>query len=730
MKIIIGEKAGCCFGVQRALEIAAKTRAERSGTVVTLGPLIHNARIVSELAGQGVGTVKTLDEVGEGTVIIRSHGAGPHLFQAAADRQIEVVDATCPFVRLEQELAVALKNEGYTVVVVGERDHAEVRSITEWLAGQALVVSPEEVNELPWGQLGGRVGIVSQTTQSIDGLAKVVSAILPRCRELKIHNTICRATVQRQQEVKELSQQADLLLVVGGKDSANTRRLAEIGREQGVLTFHVESAEEIEPSWAEHIATVAVTAGASTPRSQIQEVVDRLAQLSSGGIEVTMENENLNETPVQDIEEAQEVQEVQKTQETQEVQEVQEVDNNEEDFAALMQSVPRRLEEGMILKARVVLVRDDAAYVDLGWKSDLPVPLAELTTEDVLSAKAIVKPGDEIRVMVVRSKDLDEPFMLSKRRADQESAWMDIEEKMQGQATVTGKVTKAVKGGLELDIFGARAFLPASQISLAYVEDLSTFVGQELTCKITEFDPDRKKLILSRRPLLEEERRKAEERIYEIVKEGEKVKGKVTRLAPFGAFVDLGGVDGLIHLSELSWERVNKAEDAVKVGDEVEVLVQKIDKAAKRISLSMKQLRPHPWDRVQSQFSVGDVVEGQVVRLAPFGAFVALAEGVDGLVHISQLSHERIKEPKDAVSVGQTVQAKIVSIDPTARRIGLSIKDLTPAPVFTPVTVAAPVAAIKPKQVVEVVTDDVKEYLNNQENGRLQSSLADLFEKK
>jgi small subunit ribosomal protein S1 len=696
MRIILGEKAGCCFGVQRALDIAEKTRQEKRGPVATLGPLIHNPRMVAELDKKGITTVQSLDHISAGTLIVRSHGAGPDLFKQANARNIEVIDATCPFVRLEQELAVALKTEGYTVVIVGERDHAEVRGVAEWLEEQAFVVSPDEVSALPWSQLGNKIGIVSQTTQSLDGLARVVTAVIPHCREIKVHNTICLATVQRQQEVKELAARAELLLVVGGKDSANTRRLAEIGKEQGVQTYHIEAANELDPDWFENVETVAVTAGASTPRSQIQEVVDWLTQRYSGGM-TGMENE----TPNADLVSTEE-------------------QNQAEDFEALLQSVPRRLEEGMILKARVVLVRDDAAFVDLGWKSDLPIPVGELTPEEGVSAKEIVKPGDEIRVMVVRSKDPDEPFMLSKRRADQETAWSDLAEKMKGQEVVSARVTRVNKGGLELDLFGVRAFMPASQVGLNYVEDLSAFVGQEFQARIIEFDPDKKRIVLSRRSILEEERKKAEEAIYASIQEGAKLKGKVVRLAPFGAFVDIGGVEGLVHVSELSWERVGQPQEVVSVGDEVEVLVLKVDKEAKRISLSLKQLRPHPWDRVQSRFHEGEIVEGTVVRLAAFGAFVKLAEGVDGLVHISQLAHERVKDPKDVVSVGQNVRVKILSIDTANRKISLSIKETTPAP-----QVASDAVSSNGES-----DDDVQAYLKNQESGRLQSNLGALFEKK
>lgn len=699
MKIIVGKKAGCCFGVQRAIELAEKTRQENEGFVATLGPLIHNPRKVRELAGLGVAGIEDLAEVTAGTVIVRSHGAGPQLFQEAEKRGIRIIDATCPFVRLEQELAVALREEGYQVVVVGERNHAEVRAVTEWVNNEAVVISPAQLGDSFEG-LGKRIGVVCQTTQSTEGLNQVVSALLPRCREMKIHNTICSATVQRQQEVKELARLAERLVVIGGRDSANTRRLAEIGESQGTVTFLVESTEELNPLDFAGVQTVAVTAGASTPADQIQEVVHWLQCLKSGGIDGELEKEERIENDSMKTE----------------------ISGQEEsDFGALLDQTPQRLEEGMILKARVVLVRDDAAFVDLGWKSDLPIPLTELTTEPGVTAKDVVKAGEEVYVMVIRSKDPDEPFMLSHRRAKQEQVWTDLSDDFSQGATVSGRVSRAVKGGLEVEVQGIRAFLPASQVAMGFVKDLQTFVGQEITCRIIELDPAKKRMILSRRVLLEEIKQQEETKLYSSLAEGQRLQGTVTRLAPFGAFVDLGGgVEGLIHLSELSWDRVREPQDAVTVGDKIEVLVLNVDQGAKRISLSLKQIKPHPWQQVSDHYQVGDVVEGTVARIAQFGAFVRLEAGIDGLIHISQLTHEHVKDPKEVVREGEKVRVKIVSVDPASRRIGLSLKELTPPPYVT-----APAA----QETTTSEVDEVQSYLRQQETGDLRSSLADLFNK-
>ncbi len=698
VEIIVGKKAGCCFGVQRAIELAEKTRRETEGFVATLGPLIHNPRKVQELTDAGIASIQELAEVAAGTVIVRSHGAGPQLFQTAQERGIRIVDATCPFVRLEQELAVALREEGYRVVVVGDKNHPEVSTVTEWVNGEAIVISPAELTG-PFDNVGSRIGVVCQTTQSPDGLNKVVAALLPHCREMKIHNTICSATVQRQQEVKELARAAERLVVIGGRDSANTRRLAEIGEAQGTITYLVESAAELDPAWFYGVQTVAVTAGASTPADQIQEVVHWLQCLKSGGIEGKLEREERMEN--EELKTGLSGQE-------------------ENDFGALLNQAPQRLEEGMILKAKVVLVRDDAAYVDLGWKSDLPIPLAELTTQPGLTAKDVVKVGEEIYVMVIKSKDPEEPFVLSHRRAKQEQVWAEISDDYRQGATVNGRVTRAVKGGLEVEVQGIRAFLPASQVALEYVKDLQPFVGQELTCRIIELDPAKKRMILSRRSVLEEIKQQEEEKLYASLSEGQRLQGTVTRLVPFGVFVDLGGgVEGLVHLSELSWDRVREPKDVVAEGEKVEVLVLKIDRSAKRISLSIKQAKPHPWELAAQHYHEGDVVDGTVVRLTSFGAFVRLEPGIDGLIHISQLAHERVKDPKEVVQEGQNVRVKVISVDPASRRIGLSLKELTPPPA------ASPQSAGEKETTSE--EEEVRSYLEQQETGELRSSLAELI---
>lgn len=335
------------------------------------------------------------------------------------------------------------------------------------------------------------------------------------------------------------------------------------------------------------------------------------------------------------------------------------------------------LEPGQIIEAKVVLVRDDAVFVDIGGKSDYTIPLAELTTAPVTSAREVVKSGDLIKVMVTKTGDEDK-ILLSKRRADEEKVWQDLKEAFNSQKIVSGSVTGVVKGGLNVTLEGVRAFMPASHAALGRPQNLESLVGQTFDLKILELDPGKKRVLVSRKSILEEERQKIEAEFFQNIKEGDRRRGKVTKITNFGAFVDLGsGIEGLIHISELSWNRVKHAGELLKEGDEVEVLVTKVDPAAKRLSLSLKQLQEHPWYQAAKNFNEGEVYPGTVVRLESFGAFIRLAPGVDGLAHISQLAEKRVNNPAEVLSVGQEVQAKILKIDRPNRKISLSLKQVT-----------------------------------------------------
>ncbi|MGQ9779144.1 MAG: 30S ribosomal protein S1 [Bacillota bacterium] len=365
----------------------------------------------------------------------------------------------------------------------------------------------------------------------------------------------------------------------------------------------------------------------------------------------------------------------------------------------------RTLTRGEIVKARVVQVHDDLAFVDVGWKSDLPITKEELSLRPVASAKEAVRVGEEIEVMVVKA-DEEEGVILSKRRADQERRWQELQEALARGETVTGRVVEVVKGGLVVDV-GVRGFVPASQAALSYVADLAPFVGETWTMRLLEVDRAKRRVVLSRRAVLEEERERAKAEAFARLKEGDVVEGRVTRLVGFGAFVDLGaGVEGLLHVSEIAWERVKDPAERLAVGQEIKVQVIKVDPEAKKISLSLKALHPHPWSGVAERFPEGSIVSGKVVRLAPFGAFVRVAEGIDGLVHLSQLAERRVGKPEEVVAVGQEVKVKVLKVDEANRRLSLSMRAVTE----------------------EAAKEEVKSFLEGQEDGKV--TIAELVRQK
>lgn len=390
-------------------------------------------------------------------------------------------------------------------------------------------------------------------------------------------------------------------------------------------------------------------------------------------------------------------------------------ETNVEESIMTMDANPPNLEEGSIIQAKVVLVQDDAVYVDVGGKSDLLVPLNELTAEKVASAREVVKEGDYIKVKVLRSRDEDK-ILLSKRQAEEDKIWQELKQSFAEKQKVSGVIKKAIKGGLEVDLKGLRAFLPASQADLGFVRDLNTLVDEESSFYIIEISMPKRQLVVSRRAVLEEEKAKAEEQIFSQIKEGDTRTGVVTRLASFGAFVDIGeGIEGLLHVSEISWDRIGHPSERLKEGEQVNVLITKIDPEAKRISLSLKQLTAHPWETAAKNFKVGESVEGEVVRMTPFGVFVHLAEGIDGLIHISQLSEERVEKPEDVVEIGQKVKARILKVDIENRRIGLSLREPKPK---------------KEPEKEKVETKEEIPLLYQEDNQPLASNLGDLLAEK
>lgn len=617
MKVYLAKHRGFCYGVKRAVELAEAT-ANSTENVHTLGPIIHNPQVVGRLADQGIAVAEDLSQIKDGKVIIRSHGVGPRIYDEAKASGLEIVDATCPHVKKAQQAAAELLVEGYKVVVVGERYHPEVKSIVEWSKNTATVIeTTEEAQNLPFT---ARIGVVVQTTFAGRDFDAIVAILKAKCDEFRIERTICNATEARQGAAVELARTVDIMIIIGGKNSANTSRLAELCHEVCRKVFHIETAQELKKEWFEDVKTAGVTAGASTPDWIIKEVVQTMEQLGQeNGQEIS------------------------------------------------------QLESGTILKGKVVSVRPDEVFVDIGYKAEGIISKAELAYPTPENAAEVVKDGDIIDVYVIEAENEEGNVKLSKVRADKIVAWEKLQSALDDGQPLAVKVTEVVKGGLVAAVFGLRGFIPASQVGLRFVQDLSQHVGQTLEVLLIELNQEKNKIVLSRRAVLEKERRKVENEIFAKVAVNQELQGTVTRLADFGAFVDIGGVEGLVHISDLSWQRVKTPAEVVNVGDQVKVIVLKVDVQARKLSLGLKQTLRDPWFDATENIAEGMLVNGTVSKLAKFGAFIKIKDGVEGLVHISEISERRVANAADVLEVGQAVKAKVIGVDKASKRIALSI---------------------------------------------------------
>ena len=605
--------------------------AERSAPALTLGPIIHNPQVVEALEAIGVQSVHSTEEVPPSArVVIRSHGIGQGAHRALAERGCEIIDATCPFVRRIHDMARAASESGMPLIVIGEREHPEVQGILGWTDAPAFAVMTEEdVNALPPLQEALVVAQTTQVQERFDALCALLKVRVPR---LDIHATICTATRDRQAEVVDIARRADVMLVIGGRDSSNSRKLYRLAADICRRTYFIESAAELDGIDIAPSDAIGITAGASTPDCIIKEVVARMNDIEK---KVTPE-------------------------ENQEL----EVMSEEAIDKTIVQIRP-----GQIITGKVEMITDDEVCVNIGYKSDGIVKKSELSSTDV-------KEGDEIEVEVVKVNDGEGNVLLSQKNIINRKAWEEICAKEEAGEFVEGVGKEAVKGGLLADVAGIRTFIPASQLSLRYVEKIDEFVGQPMTLKIIEIDKAKKRIVASRKAVLMAEEAEKKKKIWESLEVGSVVKGIVRRLADFGAFVDIGGVDGLVHVTDLSWGRVKHPSEVVSVGQEIDVKIKNIDPERERISLSYKETQPRPWTVAGEKYPVGSVVEGKVVRIASFGAFVELEPGLDGLVHISQIALTRIAKVEDEVKEGDIVRVKVLDVNTEAKRISLSIREV------------------------------------------------------
>ena len=625
-RIILAKHAGFCFGVRRAMETA-----EKSAPAVTLGPIIHNPQAVEQLEAIGVVAIDRVEDAKPGSkVVIRSHGIGRREYEALKATGCEIIDATCPFVQRIHEMAKRASEDGLPLIVIGEAEHPEVRGILGWTDGEAhAVLTREDVDRLPPME---RARVVSQTTMAGGRFREICELLKAKIPRLEIEATICPATRDRQGEVVEIAAKADAMLVIGGRQSSNSRKLYRLASDICRRTYFIETAAELDGILFSPSDTIGITAGASTPDCIIKEVVARMNDIEK---KVTPEENPEIEAMSDEV-----------------------IDQT------LVQIRP-----GQIVTGKVVQITEDEVCVNIGYKADGIVKKTDLSSTDV-------KIDDEIEVEVVKVNDGEGNVLLSQKNIINRKAWEEIVAKQEAGEFVEGVGKEAVKGGLLADVDGIRTFIPASQLSLRYVEKIDEFVGQPMTLKIIEIDKAKKRIVASRKAVLMVEEAEKKKKIWESLEVGSIVKGVVRRLADFGAFVDIGGVDGLVHVTDLSWGRVKHPSDVVSVGQEIDVKILNVDPERERISLSYKQTQPKPWTVADQKYPVGSVVEGKVVRITTFGAFVELEPGLDGLVHISQCALTRIAKVEDAVNVGDIVRVKVLDVNTEAKRISLSIREV------------------------------------------------------
>ena len=637
MTLILARSAGFCYGVRRAVEMAEET-ARQGRPCVMLGSIIHNTDVIRRLEEQGLRTVERPEEVPAGcTVLIRSHGEGRAVHQLLADRGAEILDATCPNVTHIHKVVQQAEAQGRRPVIVGTPDHPEVLAIAGWCRSPAVVSGAEELER--WLQEDPErrdfpLTFVSQTTSTRKIWDDCVKKAKKECTNAEFFDTICGATSKRQEEARQLAQTCGMMVVIGDRKSSNTRRLAEICREACPDVRLIERAADLDLSHMPRAERVGITAGASTPAWIIKEVYDKMSD---------------------------EIMEIEKS------------------FAELLEESIKTLNNGDKVTGTVVAITPTEVQVELGIKYPGYIPLSELSDDPTVKPEDIVKVCDEIEAYVMLVSDRDCLVKLSKKRLDAVKHWEEIEEAKENETVLEGFVTEDNKGGVVVSVKGIRVFVPASQTGLPRETPMSTLVKQKVRLVITEVNRARRRVVGSISKVQRAERAAAAEKVWAEIEDGKHYTGTVKSLTSYGAFVDIGGVDGMVHISELSWSRIKHPSEVVKVGDTVDVYVISADKEKKKISLGMKDRSQDPWTVFTSTYQVGDVANVRIVKLMTFGAFAEVVPGVDGLIHISQIADHRIDKPGDVLAEGDRVDVKITDVDMENKKISLSIRALLEA---------------------------------------------------
>lgn len=633
-EILLANKAGFCFGVKRAVDSALSLKEKYNKPIYTLGPLIHNNDVVKFLKEREIYSVNLEDIESlnpEDVIIIRSHGVPKEVIEKLKAHNLIIENATCPYVSNIQQKVEKYYDEGYNILIVGDENHPEVIGINGWCNNSAIISKDgENLEGIP-----RKVCVVSQTTEKQSNWIKVLNKIVAISKEIVAFNTICSATEVRQKSAEEISNDVDAMIIIGGYNSSNTTKLYEICKNNCEKTYHVENLQGIplDILQDDKINKIGVTAGASTPDWIIKEAIEKMK-----------DEKNLNK--------------------------------DEMDLYNQYSNDNTQIAVGKVLEGEVFKVNEKEAYLTIGAKSEAILPLSEYTKDENLKLNDLIKVGDRVTAKVINRKNTDGLVVLSRIEIEREKLNAELKYAFDNKTLINVEIKEEVKGGLVASYKGIRVFIPASHLELTRVDNLKAYIGKTVEVELVEFERQRNgmKIVASRRNLLKGVKEEKEKKTWETLEKDQIVEGVVRRISNFGAFVEVDGVDGLLHSSELSWNKINNPYDMLKVEEKLKVYVLDIDKENKKLALSMKKLIENPWVNIKEKYPVGNIVLGKVVRFAKFGAFVELEPGVDGLVHISQISKNRIEKAEDVLQIGQQVKAVIIDVNEEEKRVALSIR--------------------------------------------------------
>lgn len=638
MQIEIASKAGFCFGVNRAVNMVYEL-LDKGEKVCTLGPIIHNPQMVNKMSAKGVRIVEDPTETLEDEVlVIRSHGVSDDIIKKINKHNIRYVDATCPFVKKIHKIVNDAKADEEVILIAGNKNHPEVEGIIGHC--NAKVYTFNNYNELLKIinaydlNANSSILVVAQTTFSVDEWQHCLKLLTDTYSNLKVFDTICNTTLERQKEAEQLSKIADLMVVIGGKNSSNTEKLFSVCK-KNCKSYFIEKSDDLSIEDIKNSKYIGVTAGASTPACIIEEVKQRMEDM------IKNDEKNLGE---------------------------------EMNFEQMLEESLKNLNTDDKVHGVVVGIAPNEVYVDVGRKQAGFIPASELSNDPNARPADLVKVGDELELLIMRTNDQDGTIMLSKRRVDAINGFNKIIKASEDNTILTGKVVEIIKGGVIVAAEGTKVFIPASLATASRNESLEDLKNKEVKFRIIEVNKNRRRAVGSIRSVLNEEKKEKIEKFFNEIEVGQVKKGTVKSFTSYGAFINLGPIDGMIHISDLSWDRIKHPSEVLKIGQEIEVTIKDFNKETGKISLGYKDENDNPWEKLKNEYPVGTIVDAKIVGLTSFGAFAKILPGIDGLIHISQIADKKIEKPQDVLSIGQEVKAMITDINFEDHKVSLSIK--------------------------------------------------------